>query len=141
MRVLIVEDEWLVADDLEYEIVDAGYEVIGIARTKAEALSEAAACRPDVAVMDVRLAGGDNGVDVARHLKTEYDVRCIFASGTLTDQIETIRQFDPEPLGLLSKPVQRHDLLKALSKAEMALGNDNAEPMVPMGAAAEPQVD
>ncbi|MGX1308783.1 DNA-binding response OmpR family regulator [Amorphus suaedae] len=141
MRVLIVEDEWLVAEDLEYEISEAGYEVTGIARTMAEALSEANASRPDIAVMDVRLAGGDCGVDVARKLKTEFDVRCIFASGTLSDKIETIREFDPEPLGLLTKPVQRNDLLKALSKAEMSLGNDNAEPMVPMRATAEPQVD
>ena len=141
MKVLIVEDEWLVAEDLEYEIAEAGYEVTGIARTKAEALSEANACRPDVAVMDVRLAGGDCGVDVARQLKADFNVRCIFASGTLADKIETIREFDPEPLGLLSKPVHRADLLKALSRAEMSLGNDNAEPMVPMRAAAEPQVD
>jgi len=141
MRVLIVEDEWLVAEDLEFEIQDAGHEVTGIARTMAEAVSEAEAVRPDVAVMDIRLAGGDSGVDVARKLKAEFDVRCIFASGTLSDQVEAIREFDPEPLALLSKPVHKRDLIKALDRAESSLSNDNAQAVVPGNAAAKPQTD
>ena len=65
MIVLIVEDEVLIAMHLELLVTGFGHEVCATALSAAEAIAHAAAYRPDVALMDVRLAGGGSGIEAA----------------------------------------------------------------------------
>jgi DNA-binding NarL/FixJ family response regulator len=67
-RIMIVEDEAILALDLSWLLVDAGYEVAGIARTMHATLRLAAEGSVDLATMDIRLAGGTNGVETALKL-------------------------------------------------------------------------
>ena len=63
--VLIVDDDLMIADWLEEVLVEAGYEVCGIAATVADAIELGERFRPDLGVIDVRLANGGSGMDVA----------------------------------------------------------------------------
>ena len=73
MNVLIVEDEVLIAMHLELLVTGFGHEVCAIALSAAEAIAHAAAHRPDVALMDVRLAGGSSGIEAAGELLRQHE--------------------------------------------------------------------
>ncbi len=114
MRVLIVEDEvliaWMLADCLE----DAGHEVVGPAGTVAEALALCEAAAPPVlAVLDINLRDGSNGVDVARALFARWGVRSIFASG----QVEEARRARDIALGCVRKPYAPQTVLRGVEVA------------------------
>jgi CheY-like chemotaxis protein len=79
-KVLIVEDDHLVAIEAEYALLEAGYEVAGIAATAAEAFALARTEKPDIVVMDIRLAGDRDGIDAAIELFTDSGLRSLFAS-------------------------------------------------------------
>ncbi len=68
MRILIVEDEALIAVVLADSLEGAGHEVMGPASTMAEALALCEALRPELALLDINLRDGSSGVDVARAL-------------------------------------------------------------------------
>lgn len=139
MRVMIVEDEVLIAMLLETIVTEYGGEVCCCVRTGAEALAAAAEHRPDLATMDLRLADGDCGADVASSLKETFDLRCIFISGNLdTARIDKLQALDP--LGFVHKPVQISQLHRALtSAAEVLAAQEAPEPFVPQEAAAAPE--
>lgn len=139
MRVMIVEDEVLIAMLLETIITEHGGEVCCCVRTGAEALAAAAEHRPDLATMDLRLADGDCGADVAANLKDSFDLRCIFISGNLDEKrVEKLKPL--QPLGFVHKPVQTSQLHRALaSAAEELAAREVPETFVPQGAAAAPE--
>lgn len=85
LLVLIVEDEFFIALDLQDQVETLGYRVTGAARDLEGCKRAAMKERPDVALMDIRLAGGSSGIDAARWLHDEMGVRCIFISGNLDD--------------------------------------------------------
>ncbi len=103
MRVLIVEDEGLVAADLARRIAGFGYEVVGTAATAAEALEAARETRPDMVLMDVSLAGAGDGATAAIELRSNFDIPSVFLTGHSDRQtIERCRQ--ASPLGYIIKP-------------------------------------
>ncbi len=75
-KVLIVEDELMIADMVEEVIVDSGYEVCGIARTVAEAIALGERHLPDIAIIDLRLAEGGKGTEVAAILGRRENLGC-----------------------------------------------------------------
>ena len=114
MRVLIVEDEvliaWMLADSLE----DAGHEVVGPAATLAEALGLCeAAAPPELAVLDINLRDGSNGVDLARALSVRWGVLAIFASA----QVAEARQARDIALGCIRKPYAPQTVLRGVEAA------------------------
>jgi DNA-binding NarL/FixJ family response regulator len=121
-KVLIVEDDHLVAIEAESALLEAGYEVAGIAATAAEAMELARAEKPDIVVMDIRLAGSRDGVDTAIELFANSGIRSLFASAH-TDAATRSRAQAANPLGWLSKPYQPEALVRAVTKAVSELGN------------------
>jgi DNA-binding NarL/FixJ family response regulator len=83
MKILIVEDEALIAMHLELLIEEFGHKVCATAASAAEAITHAATHLPDVALMDIRLAGGSSGIDAAQALYEQHGIRCIFLSANL----------------------------------------------------------
>jgi len=79
MKVLVVEDEPIIAFDLENLVLDNGFEIAGLARTQAEAL--ALAPKADIALVDVQLADGPTGPAIARTLIDQYGIEVIFMTG------------------------------------------------------------
>ena len=102
-RVLIVEDDYLVASQAEAALSESGFEVIGIADSVAEALQLAGKSKPDIVIMDIRLRGSPDGIEGARALLNQHGARCIFA--TAHHDADTLRRAEATaPLGWLRKP-------------------------------------
>ncbi len=119
MRVLIAEDEpliaWMLADCLEA----AGHEVVGPAATMAEALALCeGAPPPDLAVLDINLRDGSSGVDVARALLERWGVRSIFATAQTVDD----RRARDVALGRISKPYAPEAVLRCVEVAREVMG-------------------
>src|ERR687887_1774284 len=77
-RVLIVEDEGIVAVDIEKSLLDLGFEVCGIAASGADAIEEASKEQPDLVLMDIQIRGPLDGIQTAEWLRREQDVPIIY---------------------------------------------------------------
>jgi DNA-binding NarL/FixJ family response regulator len=117
MRVLIVEDEAIIALHLAILVAELGHEVCATAASAAGAIALATLHNPHVVLMDVRLAHGSSGIDAARELHAQQALRCIFLSANLDEP--TRRALLPyEPIDFVGKPVLPVVLQRALKKAE-----------------------
>ncbi len=120
MRVLIVEDEWLIAMDLAETVRQAGHDVAGIAAEPDEALAAAQEHKPDLVLMDLRLSNGTSGADAARRLWDDARLRCIFVSANLdVATLESLKVL--HPLGFVAKPILPARLRQAMGVAEIEL--------------------
>jgi len=123
--VLIVEDERIVAMELEAQIKSLGYNVLGPASSTLDALSCCDATPPDLALMDIRIPGSQDGIECAKSLRDRFDVPVIYLTA-IADTLTIERAKLTEPAGYLIKPV-RSDELKAaveiaLFKSQMERG-------------------
>ena len=115
-RVLIVEDDFLIAMQTEIALTAAGFEVVGPATTAEEAVALAGEAQPALAVMDIRLASTRDGIDAARQLYQDFAIRCIFA--TAHDDAHTRGRAEPyAPLGWLPKPYTMASLVAVVAAA------------------------
>ncbi len=116
-RILIVEDEGIIAMRLERLLTHLGYEIVGMASRGEEALRRAAEQPPDLVLMDIQLAGDLDGVETASRMQAWLDAPIIYLSAHPERMVmeETQRT---QPYGFLSKPVQNQELRAAV---EMAL--------------------
>ncbi len=115
-RILVVEDDYFVASEIEAGLVDAGFTVVGVAASAAEAIARAAAAKPTLAIMDIRLSGKGDGVEAAMALLREQGIRCIFATAH-ADEHMRMRGSRAAPLGWLQKPFTMPALVEAVRKA------------------------
>jgi DNA-binding response OmpR family regulator len=83
-KVLIAEDDLMIADAAEAALIDSGYEVCGIARTVAEAVELGRIHKPDLAVIDMRLADGGLGNEIAAQLSSLGRLGVLYATGNAT---------------------------------------------------------
>src|SRR5262245_8302181 len=117
MRVLIVEDEAIIALHLATLVAELGYEVCATAGSAGAAIELAILHNPDVVLMDIRLARGSSGIDAARELHARQALRCIFLSANLDER--TRAELQPcEPIDFVGKPVLPVVLQRVLKKAE-----------------------
>ena len=115
-RVLIVEDDFLIAMQTEVALTAAGFDVVGPATTAEEAVDLAREAQPWLAVMDIRLASSRDGIDAARELYQDFAIRCIFA--TAHDDAHTRGRAEPyAPLGWLPKPYTMASLVNVVAEA------------------------
>lgn len=115
MKVLIVEDEALIAMHLEFLVQDFGHLVCAIAVSAAEAIAHAGAHLPDVALMDIRLADDSSGIDAAREIHVHHGVRCIFLSANL-DAATRAAVDAYDPVDFVGKPILPAQLQRALER-------------------------
>lgn len=111
LRIMLVEDEALVAMLVEDALTLHGHVVTGVADTQASALALAEADRPDLALCDVRLAHGDSGRTVAVALAAR-GIPCLFLSGNCPDDAD-----HPLILGCVAKPFYTAGLGYAIAAA------------------------
>ncbi|WP_431856543.1 response regulator [Azospirillum sp.] len=116
LRLLVVEDEPAIAQIIKDSVEDLGHTVCGIARTEQEAVDLADRERPELALMDVRLAGGGDGIVAARRLAAGFGIRSIFLSG-YADHATMRRLTETYPLGVVHKPFSLAQLKTALDLA------------------------
>jgi DNA-binding response OmpR family regulator len=115
-RILVVEDDFLVAMQMESALVEAGFEVAGTAATGEDAIELALTERPRLVVMDIRLAGDRDGIDIALQLFAKQGIRCIFATAHHDEQSRQ-RAAPAGPLGWLAKPYTMASLVGMVRRA------------------------
>jgi DNA-binding NarL/FixJ family response regulator len=112
-RMLIVEDERLIAQALRRRLAALGYTVVGLAACGEEAIVEATKLQPDVVLMDIGLGGAMDGIDAARHIRAQAPIPVIYVSAS-TDAPTVARAWQSAPAGYLVKPVSDRALRAAL---------------------------
>ncbi len=115
-RILIVEDEFILALGMEAMVQDFGYVVCDVASTTAAAVTAAGEHRPDVVLMDIRLARGSDGVEAATLIRDRFGIRSIFITA-YTDATTVARMRGADPIGWLSKPCDPQQLASLLRAA------------------------
>jgi len=110
LRILIVEDEILIALELESLLQDLGHDVVGMAASSGEALSLGQELKPDLAFVDIHLADGPTGVDVARHLAAQHQVTVLF----MTANTKRIPEDFAGAWGVIAKPYTERGVREAL---------------------------
>jgi PAS domain S-box-containing protein len=115
-RILVVEDERIVALDLAATLKDLGYAIAASVSTGEAAIKEAIKLRPDLILMDIRLAGEIDGIQAAGAIKKEVDIPVIYLTAHSDDQTLT-RARDTVPFGYIVKPFKATDLHCAIEIA------------------------
>ena len=122
-RILIVEDEAITAMDLAGELRGLGYEVCGTEDTADGAVAAVEREKPRLVLMDIRLGGNGNGIDVARQISGRYGTAVVFLTAHSDD--ETLaRALAVSPYGYIVKPFRARELKVAV---ELALSKHAAE--------------
>jgi len=113
-RIMVVEDDYLVALDVQDRLTEVGFVVLGIAKSAAEAIALATVERPELAIMDIRILGPRDGIETAIELRSRFDIPCVFATAHVDD--ETIARANPAgPLGWVAKPYSIAALVQLLN--------------------------
>lgn len=114
LRIVVVEDEALIALELEDLLAELGAEVVGTAMNAEEAIELAATQRPDCVTMDIRIQGPRDGISAALEIYRRFGIRAIFVSAYANPA--TAAQADAaRPLGWLTKPIRANELAALLS--------------------------
>ncbi|MHC9538640.1 MAG: response regulator [Vulcanimicrobiota bacterium] len=114
LKILLVEDEVLIAASLEAELMLAGYAVCFRVGTGEDAILSAERHQPDAVLMDIRLAGKLDGIEAAERIQESLNIPILFMTGYLESALKE-RAMGLNPLGFLTKPVRMRDIQKALS--------------------------
>ena len=123
VRILIIEDELIIAENMKKMLHDLGYEVTGIACDKNEAVQLLNKEIPDIALVDIKLRHGDDGIELANSIKEEYNIPVIFIT-SFSDKDTIERAKFVKPGGYIVKPFEKKDLYTSI---EIALFNFSGE--------------
>jgi DNA-binding response OmpR family regulator len=116
-RALIVEDEFLIAHDLEASMHELGFDDCDVAPNAQQAHALSMDARPDIVVVDVCLEGGREGIEVARWLREMFEVPVVFVTSYSDDDtVARVRQRVPGA-PVLPKPVHPEHLANAIVEA------------------------
>ena len=124
---MIAEDDMMIAEMLEGALVAAGYDVCGIARTVAEAVALVHQHKPDLAIVDVRLADGDLGTDIIVQLGGIGRLGVLYATGN------KLRLTGADGHAYIGKPYSETNLLRALEIVSELVTEGTASQPFPRG--------
>lgn len=113
-RVLVIEDEAIIAMDLEAIVEDLGHDVVATAATADDAVAAARKEHPDLVLADIQLADGSSGVDAVKVILEEMDVPVIFITA-YPERLLTGER--PEPTYLVTKPFHTEEVVAAIGQA------------------------
>ncbi len=113
IKVLLVEDDWIIAKEMAYNLQDLGFEVAGHIYNAEEAIKLVKTLHPDLVILDIDLAGEMTGIELAKQLKLEGNIPFIFLTA-LADS-ETVKKAKlAEPYAYLVKPVAPETLYSTI---------------------------
>ncbi len=136
-HVLIVEDEPLIAMDIERRLLRLGYGVVAIADSAETALEAIHQSRPDLVLMDIQLYGDRNGIQVAAQVQEQFGLPVVYL--TAHADLATLEQAKAtRPFGYIIKPFENHDLSTAI---EIALSRHQAETAIQISLAREKELN
>ncbi len=115
-RILVVEDEGLVAKDIQNQLEHLGYTVPAVASSGEEAIRKAAETLPDLVLMDIRLKGEMDGVEAAAQIRDRFNIAVIYVTAYADD--ETLQRAKiTQPFGYILKPFETRELHSAIEMA------------------------
>jgi two-component system, response regulator PdtaR len=103
IKIFIVEDEIILANDLKQQLEKLGYLVVGIASNGKDAIKKTEEINPDLILMDIVLRGDLDGIETARKIREIYDIPFIYLTSYYDDEI-LIRAKNTYPYGYITKP-------------------------------------
>ena len=115
LRVLIVEDEFYIALDIQASLNALGHSSVGIAVSLDQAVTIAGRERPDIVLMDIRIAGSRDGIEAAQEIFARFGIRSVFVTAN-TDPQTRRRAAAINPIGFLEKPLTLERLRSALDR-------------------------
>jgi len=115
-KILVVEDETIIAMDIAMQLRELGYQPVGHAPTGEQAIELCGQLRPDLVLMDVQLAGAIDGITAAQAIRAQFGTPFIFLSAFTNNQ-NRVRAMAAEPVGYLAKPFEDYELRDALLAA------------------------
>ncbi|OGF65157.1 MAG: hypothetical protein A2Y62_11885, partial [Candidatus Fischerbacteria bacterium RBG_13_37_8] len=108
-RILIVENERIVAEDIKRTLLSLGYDPVGIAMNSADALRLAKEQQPDLVLMDIVLGGDDDGIQIAHWIRSRFGMPVIYLTAYADNKtLESVKV--TEPFGYILKPFNELDL-------------------------------
>jgi len=112
-KLLVVEDEGIVAKDIQIRLRNLGYEVAAVASSGEEAIQKAAETHPDLVLMDITLKGEMDGIEAAEEIISRYDIPVVYLTAH-TDEKTLQRAKITEPFGYILKPFGEKDLYSTI---------------------------
>jgi DNA-binding LytR/AlgR family response regulator len=113
IKILIVEDEMIIAANISLQLSSLGYEVTGIIPRGEEALNSIKENRPDILLMDISLKGEIDGVQTVQIMQKDYNIPVIYLTAN-ADDFNFSRAKDTNPYAFISKPFKKLDLQRAI---------------------------
>jgi len=122
-KIMVVEDEWIIAEQLCKNLKEIGYTVCSTAMTGDDVIRKAEVDRPDLILMDIVLKGKMDGIEAAARITSQFDIPVIYLTAYTTQEyIERAKQ--TKPFGYLVKPYNKKELY---ANIEMALNKHRTE--------------
>ncbi len=115
-RIMIVEDEWITAEDIRMSLQSLGYTITSMVTSGEEAIKNAEKDRPDLVLMDIMLKGEMDGIEAASQIRSSYDIPIIYLTAYADEKILE-RARITEPFGYIVKPFVNEDLKIAIEIA------------------------
>jgi two-component system, response regulator PdtaR len=122
-RIMIVEDEWTVAEDIKISLQNLGYTISSVTSSGKEAIQKAEEDRPDLVLMDIVLQGEMDGIEAANQIRSRFNIPIVYLTAYADEKILE-RAKITEPFGYIVKPFINEDLKIAI---EIALYKHKAE--------------
>lgn len=115
-KILVVEDEQIIAKNIQNVLVKAGYKVPAIASSGEKAISKVKECKPDLVLMDIILQGEMDGIETAQQIRSLWDIPVIYLAA-YGDDAMVERAMATEPIGYIQKPYDKTELLATIEIA------------------------
>ncbi len=115
-RILVVEDEIIICEDIKKALQSSGFEISGIAHSGEKALSLLESNKVDLVLMDIVLNGRLNGIETAVIIKEQYNIPVVFLT-SYSDKITMKRAQEAYPCGYILKPFSEEEITDTINSA------------------------
>jgi DNA-binding LytR/AlgR family response regulator len=124
VKILIVEDELIIAEDVKSMLTKMGYEIVGNAMDYDEAISILEESTPDLVLLDINLNGKKDGIDLANTINVKYKTPFIYTT-SYSDSVTLERAKQTKPINYLVKPFKKEQLFTAIEFALNSLAHSD----------------
>lgn len=124
LRILIVEDEPIISDDIESTLISNHYDIAGKAYSSTQALDMLVNRYPDLVLLDISIKGDKDGIDIAAIIREKYHIPFIYLT-SFSDKLTLDRAKPTMPYGYIVKPFKDRDLLTSIELAMYRFSTEN----------------
>jgi DNA-binding LytR/AlgR family response regulator len=123
IKILIVEDEMIIAANISLQLTELGYEVVGIVPRGEEALLRIEEDRPDILLLDINLKGNLDGIETAEAMQKSHNIPVIYLTANVDDE-HFNRAKNTHPYGFIAKPFKKRDLQRTVELTVSQIGSN-----------------